>query len=87
MGASTPPVGQPEVLARYQCDEGTRKLVGQRIGGTVALSDVPAGGDGKVYLVERHLASMKELEAVIADYRQLAAALGRPPMAADWICR
>jgi hypothetical protein len=49
-----PATGEPTVLATYECDEGTRQLVGQRIDGRVALSDVPAGDQGKVYLIERH---------------------------------
>jgi hypothetical protein len=73
------------VLANYQAVRGGRRLVAQRVDGRVALSDVPATGDGRVYLVERHVGSVAELDAVVADYCQLATALGRPPMAADWI--
>jgi hypothetical protein len=76
--------GEPEVRATYECDEGTRQLVGQRINGRVALSDVPVSV-GKVYLVERHVTSMAELEAIEADYLALAATLGRPPLRSDWI--
>jgi len=83
--AAKPRTGQPQVLATYQCQEGTRQLISQRIDGTVALSDVPAGDQGKVYLVERQFASLDELNAVIADYCQLANKLGRAPMQADWI--
>jgi hypothetical protein len=57
-----PTTGQPQILASYQWDEGTRQLVGQRIKGTVALSDIPAGDDGKVYLIERQLLSRVEHE-------------------------
>lgn len=77
--------GRVTVVATYECDEGTRRLVGQRINGTVALSDVPAGDDGKVYLVERHVACMVELDGIAADYVALAAQLGRPPLRGDWI--
>ena len=80
-----PTTGEPEVRATYECDEGTRQLVGQRINGRVALSDVPVGEVGKVYLVERHLTSMAELEAIEADYLALAARLGRPPLRTHWI--
>jgi hypothetical protein len=86
--ATTPtrrPTGEPEVRATYKCDEGTRQLVGQRIDGLVALSDVPASDVGKVYLVERYVSSMAELEAIEADYLALAATLGRPPLRSDWI--
>jgi hypothetical protein len=80
-----PATGEPEVRATYECDEGTRQLVGQRISGRVALSDVPVSDVGKVYFVERRVASMAELEAIEADYLALAAALGRPPLRSDWI--
>lgn len=82
-----PTAGTAKVLATYSCDEGLRRLVGQRVDGKVALSDVPAGDYGRVYLVERHIASMAELDGIVADYCRLACALGRPPMAADWICQ
>lgn len=37
----------PTVLAIYQCDEGTRKLVGQRINGKAPLNEIPAGDHGR----------------------------------------
>jgi hypothetical protein len=46
---------------------------------------VPAGDAGKVYLVERHLASRAELDGLVADYLALAAQLDRPPPRSDWI--
>jgi hypothetical protein len=81
--AGRPATGEQKVLATYECDEGTRQLVGQRIDGRVALSDIPAGDEGKVYLVERHVPSERELDALVADYLALAAQLGRPPLRAD----
>jgi hypothetical protein len=77
--------GSPTVLASYECTGGIRQLVGQRINGRVALSDVPIGGEGKVYLVERHVPCRDELDGIVADYLDLAHELGRPPMARDWI--
>jgi hypothetical protein len=82
---SEPVTGEPELRATYNSDEGTRQLVGQRIKGRVALSDIPIGSRGKVYLVERHVHCMHELEALEADYLALAARLGRPPLRSDWI--
>jgi hypothetical protein len=82
-----PTPGTAKVLATYSCDEGLRRLVGERVDGRVALSDVPTGDDGRVYLVEQHVASMAELDGIVADYCRLACALGRPPMAADWTCQ
>jgi len=77
--------GNPKILARYECSDGSRQLIGQRINGRIALSDVPIGDEGKVYLVERHVPCSDELDGIVADYLHLAAELGRPPMAEDWI--
>lgn len=82
-----PAPGCAEILATYESHEGRRRLVAQRINGKVAVSDVPARDQRKVYLVERHVGSMAELEALVADYCRLATKLRPPPMAADWICR
>jgi hypothetical protein len=83
--ASSSTAGSPRVLATYPSVRGGRRLVAQRVDGKVAVCDVPATGHGRVYLVERHVGSVAELDAIVADYRQLATALGRSPMAADWI--
>jgi hypothetical protein len=77
--------GRPVVLARYRCDEGVRQLVGQRINGKVALSDIPADGEGKAYLIERHVQGKAELEGIVCDYRELAERLARPPLRGDWV--
>ena len=73
------------MLKTYECEEGTRQLVAQRINGKVALSDIPAGDDGKVYVVERHIPCPDELNGIANDYCDLAKTLGRPPMERDWI--
>ena len=65
--------GEPVELARYQISSGARILRGQRILGVVRVSDVPADGGGRRYLVEREIGSMAELEALVADYLQQAA--------------
>jgi hypothetical protein len=77
--------GVPQVRGDYDCDEGPRQLVAQRINGRIALSDVPASDQGKVYLIERHVPSMADLKGLEADYLALAARLGRPPLRSDWI--
>jgi hypothetical protein len=82
---TSPATGARQVRGDYDCDEGARQLVAQRINGRVALSDVPASDQGKVYLIECHLHCMDELEGLEADYLALAARLGRPPLRSDWI--
>jgi hypothetical protein len=82
---TSPPTGAPQVRGDYDCDEGPRQLVVQRINGRVALTDIPVGDHGKVYLIERHVQCMDELERLEADYLTLAARLGRPPLRSDWI--
>jgi hypothetical protein len=44
--------GRPQRLATYIADVGERNLVGQRVDGVVRISDVPADGQGRSYLVE-----------------------------------
>ena len=44
------------------------------------VSDVPADGRGRSYLVEPEIASMAELEALVADYQAKAEKLGYVPM-------
>jgi hypothetical protein len=83
--AARPEPGQQKVLATYECDEGARQLVGQRIDGQAALSDIPASDHGRVYLIERQLPCQAELDGLVADYLALAAQLGRPPLRHDWI--
>ncbi|HEY1357065.1 MAG TPA: hypothetical protein VGF21_02055 [Thermoleophilaceae bacterium] len=77
--------GKQVVLASYDINGGRRQLVGERIQGRVALSDIPEGDTGRVYLVERHVCSKAELEALVTDYLDLALRLGRPPLERDWI--
>ena len=74
------PTGRPQRLASYTADVGERTLVGQRVEGAVRISDVPADGRGRSYLVEPEIASMAELEALVADYKAKAEKLGYVPM-------
>lgn len=64
---------EPVELARYTTTAGDRVIYGQRVLGVVRLVDVPAAGHGRRYLIERGLASMAELEAIVADYLDQAA--------------
>jgi hypothetical protein len=83
--AGTTRAGTTKLVASYTSNLGRRRLVAQRVNGKVAISDIPATDDGRVYLVERHVSSIAELDALVSDYCRLAAELDRPPMAADWM--
>ncbi len=72
--------GEPRELARYHADIGVRRVVGQRVEGTVQLRDEPVGGAGRSYLIEQALESMSELEAIVTDYVQFANRKGFVPM-------
>jgi hypothetical protein len=54
-------------LARYTVSAGERVIHGQRILGVVRLVDNPASGAGRHYVIERELATMAELEAIVTD--------------------
>ena len=77
---------EPVELARYRISSGERILRGQRILGVVRVSDVPADGEGRRYLVEREIGSKAELDALVADYLQQAAKWDAPP-AVPCCCR
>ena len=51
------PVGECVELARYTVPAGERVLYGQRVNGVVRVTDVPARGRGRAYLVEREASS------------------------------
>ncbi|MBV9048798.1 MAG: hypothetical protein JO342_15575 [Solirubrobacterales bacterium] len=67
-------VGERRELGRYTIPEGERLIIGQRINGVVRLVDVPAGGRGRHYLIERQLEQdgHSALNAIVADYLQQA---------------
>jgi hypothetical protein len=46
-------VGQRVELARYTIPAGERVLYGQRVDGVVRVTDNPANGRGRAYLIER----------------------------------
>jgi hypothetical protein len=68
-------VGQRVELARYVIAGQERILYGQRIRGVVRVSDHPAAGNGRRYLVERGLEQdgYAALKAIVVDYVTQAA--------------
>jgi hypothetical protein len=77
------PVGERIELARYSVPVGERVLYGQRVNGVVRVTDVPACGRGRAYLVERELEQdgYDALKALISDYLDQAELLADVPMA------
>ena len=66
----TPSVGGRVELARYTVTAAERILYGQRINGCVRITDRPASGTGRSYLVERECEQdgYSALKALVADY-------------------
>ena len=67
MSAATT-AGTRLLYAEYEITTGRRGLYAQRIDGHVALTDAPIDDEGRVYLVERHVASLTELDGLCAAY-------------------
>jgi len=76
-------VGERVELGRYAISAGERVIYGQRVAGVVRLVDVPGGGHGRAYLIERELEQdgLSALQALVTDYLAQAARLGDVPMA------
>jgi hypothetical protein len=71
-------------LGRYTvAGAGQRVLCGRRVDGEAIVIDAPTSSEGRVYLVERGVEQdgYPALKALVADYIQIATALGRIPMA------
>jgi hypothetical protein len=79
------PTNPPRELARYRISAGERIVVGQRVLGIVRLTDVPAEGRGRRYVIERGLTAMAELEAVVADYLAEAERWDAVPVEPCWL--
>ncbi|MBV9194523.1 MAG: hypothetical protein JO168_10305 [Solirubrobacterales bacterium] len=75
-------VGQRVELARYTIPGGERVLYGQRVDGVVRVTDNPANGRGRAYLIERELErdGNAALHALVADYVEQAQRHGEIPM-------
>ena len=73
------------LLARYKLTGGERFLCGHRVDGTVCITDRPAAGAGRAYLVERGIQAegYGALAALLSDYTMQAERLDAVPMAAS----
>jgi hypothetical protein len=80
-----PAVGERVELARYTVRDGTRIVYGQRIGRVVRVTDCPAFGRGRAFLIERGLErdGYSALQALVEDYTRQAGRLNAIPMAAS----
>jgi hypothetical protein len=87
--AAEPQVGQLTELGRYSVSGGERIVYGQRINGSVRITDRPAAGAGRSYLVERELEQdgYSALKALVADYTSQARELDAIPMASSIVRR
>ena len=81
----TGPTNARVELARYMITAGERIIYGQRILGVVRLTDVPASGNGRHYLIERELTCNDELCAIVADYLVQAEHRDAVPVEPCWI--
>ena len=77
------PAGQRIEQARYRTADGTRALYAQRIAGRVAVVDVPIDFPGRVFLVERHVDSLAELQSLVAAYVEHSTQAGCPAVIAQ----
>ena len=78
---TTSTAGERRELARYPLPDGTqRALIAQRINGRVAITDTPTSdiGDGRVYLVERHIESRAAIAGLVHTYIQDSLDRGEP---------
>jgi len=76
-------------LARYSFTGGERILYGQQVNGAVRVTDRPASGPGRSYLVERGVEcdGYAALRALVVDYTRRADALDEIPMATGSVRR
>ncbi len=72
---------RPAELAHYTANAQERVLIGHRVDGQRRITDAPAGGTGRSYLVETDIQTHSEVLALVGDYLAQAAAHDAIPMA------
>jgi hypothetical protein len=83
VGRPTGPTGQVVELARYRTPSaGERVIRGQRVDGSVRLTDHPARGTGRAFLIERGLErdGSTAMYKLITDYVDQAVLHDEIPM-------
>lgn len=78
--ATDQPTGDTVELGRYHTPHSERIVIGQRILGVVRVTDIPAAGRGRRYLIDRELTAKTELDGLVADYLDQAQRYGDCPM-------
>jgi hypothetical protein len=75
-------VGTLTELTRYRVNGAERVLYGQRVDGVVRVTDKPADGRGRSYLIERGLEQdgYAALKALVRDYVSQSQRLKAVPM-------
>ena len=73
-------------LARYKLTSGERVLYGQRIAEILRITDRPAAGSGRAYVVERAIKrdAYDAIDALLRDYTRQARRLDEIPMVASF---
>ena len=77
------PAGERRLYAEYEITSGRRGLYAQRIDGHVALTDAPLDDEGRVYLIERHLPSLAELDGLACAYVEHSVSADQPAVLAS----
>jgi hypothetical protein len=72
-------------LARYRTSECERVLIGWRRVGGVEVTDRPAHGRHRAYLVDRGFQGFEQLQAFVGEYLDQARRLDACPMSAEAI--
>ena len=80
--SQTKPTGARVELGRYTIPAGERIIYGQRVNRVVRVTDNPADGRGRSFLIERELEAdgYQALLALVTEYVNQAAVCGEIPM-------
>lgn len=84
-----PRIGERTELGRYTVGAGERVIYGQRINGRVRITDRPASGAGRSYLIERELKvnGYSALKTLVSEYIEQAQSFDAIPMASSVVRR
>lgn len=75
--------GERRLYAQYEITSGRRGLYAQRVNGHITLTDAPLEGEGRVYLIERHVPCLAELDGLCHAYIAHSTASDQPGVVAS----